>query len=397
MSKQIYTIKNILLDNSNWKKFSNFYKNRIRPSINKAVNKILSCKETFSGYHEYCCSNPNCKTTKIIPHTCKSRACSSCGKKSIELWIFKQNNILPDTTWQHITFTMPSELWDLFWYNRFLFNDISALAAECIKMFAKNHNVTPGIFTAIHSFGRDLKRNVHVHLSSTTGGIDINSKTWKSLFFPHKKLKKLWKNKIIQLFRNHYNEGNLTLTPELAKQINHCFSFSQFLNTLYKKKWVVHCALPNDNYKYNLEYFGRYTKRPPIAESKLKHYSGEDIVFSFKNHTTGKYQDKSMNIFVFIAKFIQHIPDQGFRMIRYYGFLANRVRRTLLNTVYSALKQAKKYDFKKPSYVILMIKSFGKDPLSCIHCGCTMNLTKIFFPFALYKQQKSIHFLSQGQ
>ena len=260
MKKQIYTIKNILLDNGNWKNFSTFYKDRIRPSIHNAINKLLSCKETFIGYHQYQCSNPQCKITKIIPHTCKSRACSSCGKKSIELWIFKQNNILPDTSWQHITFTMPSEIWDLFWYNRFLLNEISALAAECIKMLAKNHNVIPGIFTAIHTFGRDLKRNVHIHLSSTTGGINSDSKTWKPLFFPHKKLKKLWKNKIIQLFRSHYNAGNLILTPELKKQINHCYSFSQFLNDLYKKSWVVHCALPNDNYKYNLEYFGRYTK-----------------------------------------------------------------------------------------------------------------------------------------
>ena len=128
----------------------------------------------------------------------------------------------------------------------------------------------------------------------------------------------------------------------------------------------MHCALPNDNYGYNLEYFGRYTKRPPIAESKLKHYSGEDVVFSFKNHHTGKYENQSLNVFAFIAKFIQHIPDQGFRMIRYYGFLANRVRGSLLNLVYSALNQFKKFNFKKPNYVMLMIESFGIDPMSCI-------------------------------
>jgi len=246
------------------------------------------------------------------------------------------------------------------------------------------------IFTALHTFGRDLKRNVHIHLSTTTGGIDINTKEWKPFFFHHKKLKKLWKNKIIQLFRNYYNAGNLTLTTDLKKQINHCFSFAQFLNGLYKKTWIVHCALPNSNYKYNLEYFGRYTKRPPIAESKLKHYSGEDIVFSFKNHRTGKHEDKSMNIFAFIAKFIQHIPEQGFRMIRYYGFLANRVRGALLKIVYLALNQVQNFDFKKPSYVTLMLKSFGIDPMSCNDCGCTMSLIKIYFPSTQQKLKNCI-------
>ena len=199
----------------------------------------------------------------------------------------------------------------------------------------------------------------------------------------------MWKNKIIKLFRTHYNAGNLTLTPKLKQQLSHCCSFSGFLNTLYKKSWVVHCALPNDNYGYNLEYFGRYTKRPPIAESKLKHYSGEDVVFSFKNHHTGKYENQSLNVFAFIAKFIQHIPDQGFRMIRYYGFLANRVRGSLLNLVYSALNQFKKFNFKKPNYVMLMIESFGIDPMSCIKCGCAMNLTKVYFPSMFQKFQKN--------
>lgn len=388
MKQQKHTIKNILQHNNNWKRFSALYRNRIRPSIDKAIDKLLSCKEIFMGYHQYECSNPGCKTKKIIPHTCKSRICSSCGKKTIELWIFKQNNVLPDTSWQHITFTMPSELWDLFWYNRALLNDVSALAAECIKTLTQNHNIVPGIFTAIHTFGRDLKRNVHIHLSTTNGGIDSNTNAWKALFFPHRKLKTFWKNKIIKLLRTHYNARNLKLTPKLKQQLNRCYSFSAFLGTLYKKSWVVHCALPNDNYRYNLEYFGRYTKRPPIAESKLKHYSGEDVVFSFKNHHTGKYEDKSLNVFAFIAKFIQHIPDQGFRMIRYYGFLANRVRGSILKLVYSALNQFKKFDFKKPNYVILMIESFGIDPMSCIKCGCTMNLTKVYFPSMFQKFQK---------
>ena len=133
--KQKYTLKSIFLHNGNWKKFVAAYKEgRIRSAITKAVNKMLSCKEKLTmGYHQYECSNEQCKTQRIIPHTCKSRICSSCGKKAIELWVSKQNNILPETSWQHITFTMHSQLWDLFWCNRSLLNQISALAAQYIK------------------------------------------------------------------------------------------------------------------------------------------------------------------------------------------------------------------------------------------------------------------------
>ena len=120
----------------------------------------MSCKNKVRGYKKYKCSNDKCDNIKIIPHTCKSKLCSSCGKKATATWIAKQNNILPNTEWQHITFTMPSELWDLFWLNRELLNQITKLAADCIMTLARKLDVVPAIFTALHTFGRDLKRNV---------------------------------------------------------------------------------------------------------------------------------------------------------------------------------------------------------------------------------------------
>ena len=97
--------------------------------------------------------------------------------------------------------------------------------------------------------------------------------------------------------------------------------------------------------------------------------------------------NKSFDITTFIGKLIQHIPDQGFKMIRYYGFLANRVRGVLLNVVYYALNLSKKLDSKKPTYVSLMIKSFGIDPMSCVTCKSPMNLTYVYYPSAFQKIQ----------
>ena len=84
----------------------------------------------------------------------------------------KATNVLPKTRWQHITFTIPDSLWPIFWLNRNLFGLISAIAAGVIKEIAAKKKLVVGIFTALHTFGRDLKRNVHIHLSVTCGGID---------------------------------------------------------------------------------------------------------------------------------------------------------------------------------------------------------------------------------
>src|SRR5262245_20569500 len=287
MMKTKYSIKQILLSNHNWWQFYNKNKDRLRVAIVIGVIKLLSCKNVVRGYNEYHCSNPECPHIKRVLHTCKCKACSSCGKKATELWIQQQNQILPLTSWQHITFTMPSELWDFFWLNRSLLNQIGKIAADCVKGIATKKGVILGIFIAIHTFGRDLKRNVHINLSTTAGGLSFDHTKWKNLFFPQSTLMKIWRYHVIRLFRK---TPQLVIPSAIQKQFNHTFTFNHFLDKLYQKPWIVHCSKPSNDHKQNVSYLGRYFKRPPIAESKLRHYDGNDITFKYLDHTTKTYR-----------------------------------------------------------------------------------------------------------
>ncbi len=371
-----YTIKQILISNQNWWRFYEKYKNKLRKSIVVCVVKLLSCKNTIRGCQIYRCTNPECSHVKYIPHTCKSRACSSCGKKATALWIEKQNQILPNTSWQHITFTMPSELWDFFWCNRKLLNLIGKIAANCIKTIAGKKNITPGIFIAIHTFGRDLKCNVHIHLSTTLGGLSKDCSQWKNLFFDQATLMRMWRYEIIKLFRKTNQEQQLTIPPAIKKQLHHAFTFNNLLNFLYKKTWIVHCSKPSKDHKHNVDYLGRYIKRPAIAESKLKHYDGNEVTFKYLDHATNTYRSLKLTAEEFIGRFVRHIPDTGFRMIRYYGFLAHRVRGKLLPIVYELLGQ-KITPTLPPTYADLIQRNFHFDPFICILCGAKLVLASI--------------------
>jgi hypothetical protein len=300
-----YTIKQILLTNNSWWNFYAKHSKNIRASIVINIAKLLSCKNIIRGYHEYRCSSSNCSHFKRIPHTCKSKACSSCGKKATDLWVNTQNQILPKTTWQHITFTMPSELWDFFWLNRALLNKIGLIAAHTIQSIADTKNVIPGIFIAIHTFGRDLKRNVHIHLSTTMGGITQDHQRWKKLFFHQSTLMRMWRYEILKLFKT----PGIILPQAIQRQINSSFNFNKFLNRLYQKHWVVHCGKPQLDHQQIVSYLGRYIKRPPIAESTLRHYDGSEVTFKHLDHNTNTYRELTLSVDDFIAKFIQHIPD----------------------------------------------------------------------------------------
>jgi len=372
-----YTIKQLLLSKQNWWHFYEKHKHRIRPAIVTCITKLLSCKNIIRGYLEYRCSNPGCPHIKRVPFTCKCKACSSCGKKSTEVWLQKQKQILPNTSWQHITLTMPCELWDFFWYNRQLFNLAASIAANCILTMAKKRKIIVGIFLAIHTFGRDLKRNIHFHLSVTLGGLSEDLLQWKSIFFHQATLMRIWRYQMVSLFRKL--QPLLIIPTPLKAQLGTSFSFNKFLDCLYQKTWIVDCAKPSPNFKKNLSYLSRYTKRPPIAESKLREYYGNNVIFSYLDHTTKTFRNFTLTIEQFIARFIQHIPDKNVRMIRYYGFLSNRTRGKLLPIVYKLLNQEKLNQQSLASFAELIQKNFGFNPLKCILCGHQLILSSISF------------------
>lgn len=231
-NKQI-TLKSIFYDH--WDSFCQKHAHKIREAIHVSVAKLLSCRTVLRGFKQFRCQNPLCRHAMRLCFSCKGRACSSCGKKATEVWINKQSAILPATTWQHITLTMPRELWDFFWLNRSLLNKISYLAAKAVLDFSRKNNVTPGLFSALHTFGRDLKRNVHVHLSVTAGGLTNDNNAWKSLYFPQQILMKLWRYNVITLFREAFNQQQLNIPLHIQQKLNHTFTFQKFLDSLYKK------------------------------------------------------------------------------------------------------------------------------------------------------------------
>ncbi len=173
-------IKQLFQRGQAWWRFYQQHQATLRPAIVDNVIAMLSCALSVRGYAFYTCSNSACTHTKKVPFSCKSRFCPSCGKKATDQWIATRQAVLPHTRWQHITFTMPGALWLLFKENYVLSGQLSALAAKPVQVAGRQKGVLPGIFTALHTFGRDLKYNVHVHLSVTRGGLSDDHSAWKS-------------------------------------------------------------------------------------------------------------------------------------------------------------------------------------------------------------------------
>ena len=47
---------------------------------------------------------------------------------------------------------------------------------------------------------------------------------------------------------------------------------------------MLFCQKASSNHYANVNYQGRYIKRPPISDSKLKHYDGNNVIFKYLDH-----------------------------------------------------------------------------------------------------------------
>ena len=297
--------------------------------------------------------------------SCKSRFCPTCGKVATDKWVEKQKAILPDTDYQHITFTMPMEFWGLFSENRDLLERIAKQAADTIKRMAKKKGINVAVFTAIHTFGHDLKWNIHIHLSVTMGGLSNDNTQWKKIRFSKKAIMPMWRYNVVTMLRESAKDGEIIIS-------------NAALDAQYQKNWIVHFSKPTSNAWHTISYLGRYLNRPPLSQSRLLHYDGKTVSFKFLNRQTNKYETKTMDTEEFLTKFTKHIPDTGFRAIRYYGILANCVRGKLLPIVYKLLDQIISPVFNV-RWASLFKKSFGENPLKCILCGSKMVCTGMTF------------------
>ncbi len=85
-------------------------------------------------------------------------------------------------------------------------------------------------------------------------------------------------------------------------------------------------------------YLGRYLKKPSIAASRLARYNGgASLSFRYLDHNTGETATETLTQRELVERLKQHIPEKFLKMVRYFGFLANRVCGEKLPRVYKAL------------------------------------------------------------
>ncbi len=310
-------------------------------------------------------------------------------------WLQAQQQHLLPIEYHHVVFTLPDLLHPLFRAEpKKTYALLFAAVAETLQEVAlrpKNLGAKIGFTCVLHTWTQTLMLHPHIHCIVTGGGLHADGTRWV-----HAKPRFLFSVEILTLvFR-----GKLLHKLEQALEagaLRRCPTDSQArLRAAARKDWSVYSKPPFAGPQQVLHYLGRYTHRVALSNSRLLEINDGQVTFRYRDRADGnKSKTMTLDAGEFLRRLLLHILPKGFMRIRHYGLLANRSRRTLLESCRQLLGVPRETPPQAPpeTWQGLVQRLTGKDPTLCPLCGQGQLVVQASLP----PQPRSMTFMADGR
>ena len=332
------------------------------------IDRMINCGDAAFGGAMYGC--PLCGYLKFVPFRCHSRFCPTCGNLYSRKRATAMAGKLVKCKHRHCVFTIPRELRRFFLADRSLlnclFNSVRSVVLRLFHQMNRSKNFTPGFICVLHTFGRPLEWNPHIHCLISEGGFSDDSVWRRVAHFNYSFLRSAFRTALL-------NELEARIGPSFKKTKAEMYR-------LHDKGFYVYAKPSLADTKTITEYIGRYLGRPVIATKRIDRYDkdADTVTFHYNRHEDNAYVERTLPAMDFIKLLIQHIPEKNFKMIRYYGLYArHRKADKVLHRARSAQYQRLMVSLNRWRESILL--SFGYDPLSCPRCHKEMIIAEIYY------------------
>jgi hypothetical protein len=302
----------------------------------KVLHAIAACRTAILGGHRDQCSR--CGYRAISYNSCRNRHCPKCQNGARDKWVAARQNELLAVAYVHVVFTLPQQLSQLMLQNKKVLYDLLFRAsAETLLEVARNPKhlgAQIGFLSVLHTWGQNLLHHPHIHCVIPAGGLKADLSQWVhpryKFFLPVGVLSKVFRAKFVAGVKRAFQQGRLTFAGTL-EPLGHEKAFSSFLRTLFRQNWVVYAKPPFGGPRHVIAYLARYTHRVAISNHRLVAFHDDQVTFLWKDYAQGnKKKRMTLSSQEFLRRFLLHVLPRGFVRIRFFGFLANRCRATLL-------------------------------------------------------------------
>lgn len=333
------------------------YRDRMSSDQIKAMVSIMNCRTIHAGSVVYRCKQ--CFTVHRVPKSCGNRHCPTCQGHKAKQWLAEQQQRLLPCSYFMMTFTVPSEF-RLFMrsHPKECYKALFDAAYQAMRKLAKDPKYLGssniGMTGVLHTWGRDVSYNPHVHFIVPGGAIGTDGTSWRSssesFYLPVKALSKIYRAKYRAIMKRC---GLLDKIPE----------------EVWSKRWNVNSKAVGDGRK-SLRYLAPYVFRVAIGNFRIrkvwKEVDGQWWVeFLVRPSGQDKYRPMKLRSESFVHRFLQHVLPTGLQKVRHFGFMHKRSKwkptwLSMLVTVSLSLV-----------YVLIvgLEPTVDRKPMCCPECG----------------------------
>jgi putative transposase/transposase-like zinc-binding protein len=302
----------------------------------RVFNAITRCRTAALGGHLDQCDR--CQHRTLSYNSCRNRHCPKCQTNARDKWLRSRQQELLPVTYYHVVFSVPHQLVPLMWQNkRVLFALLFEVTAATLLEVAANPKrlgALIGFLSVLHTWGQTLQPHPHIHCVVPGGGLSPDRQRWlrsqQSFFLSVRVLSCVFRGKFVAGLKQLFRKNQLQFFGA-CRQLSSEKAFNAFVRTLFREDWVVYAKRPFGGPEQVLHYLARYTHRVAISNHRLLDMTDQDVTFRWKDYAHhSKSRSMTLTHEEFLRRFFQHVLPTGFPRIRYYGFFANRSRRSLL-------------------------------------------------------------------
>jgi len=312
------------------------YRERVSQPLShlKVMRAIETCRTAELGGHLERCDS--CGFERNAYNSCRNRHCPKCQSLARAQWLQERQAELLPVEYFHLVFTLPHQLNSLTLCNKkVIFDLLFKVVGATLGAFAANpqHGLGGRIgFTAIlHTWDQRLLNHFHLHCVVPGGVLSFDGRRFlrakSGYLFPVKALSRVFRGKFIDALKKMYLHGQIAFPKSIAS-LRTKESFSDLVDQLWQKDWVVYSKAPFDGPEKVLEYLGRYTHRVAISNHRIVNVENGLVTFRYRDRRgRDKLKQTTIAAQEFVRRFLLHVIPHSYKRIRHFGFLANRCKK----------------------------------------------------------------------
>jgi hypothetical protein len=295
----------------------------------------MRCRTAALGGHVRRC--PAGHVAALAYNACRHRACPRCGRHRIGQWLDGWQRSLLATTHFHVIFTLPSELHELWRWNRPQMTEVlfSSVRETLLTLLQdpKWLGATPGIVATLHTWSRTLALHAHVHGLVSGGGLTVRG-CWQPVrtgfLVPVAVVRALFRGQVLGAIEELWLTGRLQAPSHWAED-----EVRPVLVAAARQKWNIRIA---ERYRHGrgvVKYLARYVRGGPIKDHRLIACDGQAVTVRYGHpraldgHGKPRPAELTLKVDEFLRRWSAHVPLPGVHTVRAWGLYASRQRRRL--------------------------------------------------------------------